>query len=109
MNPDFNSDTLAQRGFTVAPGLLGAGECRELAAMWPQQDLFRKHIVMQRHGYGQGEYQYFTYPLPAPVERLRQALYPEFARVANGWNEVLGKKERYPDTLAGWLRHVLGA
>jgi len=99
-----DSDTLAQRGFTVAPGLLGDTECRELAAMWPQQDLFRKHIVMQRHGYGQGEYQYFTYPLPAPVERLRQALYPELAKVANGWNEVLGKKERYPGTLAGWLK-----
>ena len=53
MNPQFDRDTLAQRGFTVAPGLLDAATCRNLAALWPQQALFRKHIVMQRHGYGQ--------------------------------------------------------
>ncbi len=100
----FDSDNLAQRGFNVAKGLLGPTECRTLAALWPQQDLYRKHIVMQRHGYGQGEYQYFAYPLPDPVEQLRQALYPELAKVANGWNEVLGKPERFPPTLKGWLK-----
>ena len=73
MNPQFNRDTLAQRGFTVARSLIEPAACRKLAALWPRQDLFRKHIVMQRHGYGQGEYQYFTYPLPEPVERLREA------------------------------------
>src|SRR5436853_31370 len=76
MDNRFDSDTLAQRGFTVAPGLIGPEECRALAALWPDKARFRSHVIMQRHGYGQGEYQYFTYPLPEPVERLRQALYP---------------------------------
>ena len=104
MDHRLDSDALAQRGFIVAKSLLGREECRALAALWPRQDLYRKHIVMQRHGYGQGEYQYFAYPLPEPVERLRQALYPELARVANGWNEALGRAERFPPTLKGWLK-----
>jgi len=73
-----------------------AMECRALAALWPDKARFRSHVIMQRHGYGQGEYQYFTYPLPEAVERLRQALYPELAAVANGWNEALGLKRRFP-------------
>ena len=56
----FDSDLLAQRGFTVAPGLVGPEECRALAVLWPDKPRFRSHVVMQRHGYGQGEYQYFT-------------------------------------------------
>ena len=99
-----DTDSLANRGFIVAPGLIGPAECRALAALWPEQARFRKHIVMQRHGYGQGEYQYFTYPLPKPVEALRQALYPELAAIANRWNEQLGRDKRFPPTLEGWLR-----
>ena len=91
-----DTDSLAHRGFTVAPGLIGPAECRALAALWPEQARFRKHIVMQRHGYGQGEYQYFPYPLPEPVERLRQALYPELAAIANRWNEQLGLEQALP-------------
>jgi uncharacterized protein len=99
-----DTDSLANRGFAVAQGLIGPEECRALAALWPEQARFRKHIVMQRHGYGQGEYQYFTYPLPDPVEALRQALYPELAAVANRWNEQLGRDTRFPSTLQGWLQ-----
>jgi hypothetical protein len=99
-----DTESLAHRGFTVAPGLIGPDLCRALAALWPDQARFRKHIVMQRHGYGQGEYQYFTYPLPDPVEALRQALYPELANIANRWNEQLGLAKRFPADLQGWLR-----
>jgi uncharacterized protein len=99
-----DTESLANRGFAVASGLIGPDRCRALAALWPEQAHFRKHIVMQRHGYGQGEYQYFTYPLPKAVEELRQALYPELAEVANRWNEQLGRAQRFPPTLEGWLR-----
>ena len=64
MTVPFDTDLLGQRGFAVARGLIDPAECRALAALWPEKSAFRKHIVMQRHGYGQGEYQYFTYPLP---------------------------------------------
>jgi hypothetical protein len=99
-----DTDSLASRGFTVTPGLIGPAECRALAALWPDKARFRSHVIMQRHGYGQGEYQYFTYPLPKPVEALRQALYPELANIANRWNEQLGRAQRFPPTLEDWLQ-----
>src|SRR5262245_31055374 len=99
-----DSDNLASRGFVVAPGLLGPTECRALARLWPDKARFRSHVIMQRHGYGQGEYQYFAYPLPEPVEKLRQALYPGLAAVANRWNDQLGVARHFPPTLQGWLR-----
>jgi uncharacterized protein len=99
-----DSDTLASRGFVVAPGLIDPAECRALAALWPEKPRFRSHVVMQRHGFGQGEYQYFAYPLPERIEALRQALYPELAAVANRWNAELGIAKRFPPSLQGWLR-----
>src|SRR5215471_17588485 len=99
-----DSQSLAGRGFTVAGSLLNAGQCRAVADLWPDKARFRSHVIMQRHGYGQGEYQYFTYPLPQRVEELRQGLYPQLAEVANRWNEQLGLAKRFPPTLQGWLR-----
>ena len=99
-----DTESLASRGFTVTPGLIGPAECQALAALWPDKARFRSHVIMQRHGYGQGEYQYFTYPLPKAVEELRQALYPELAAIANRWNEQLGLKKRFPLALEDWLR-----
>ena len=100
-----DDDTLARDGHCVIPRLLDGAACRELAASWPVPDRFRSHVVMQRHGYGQGDYRYFAYPLPQPVEALRQALYPALAAVANRWHEALGVADRYPPTLADWLAH----
>jgi hypothetical protein len=99
-----DATSLDTRGYAVAKDLLGARDCRALAALWNEETTFRSHVVMQRHGFGQGEYKYFRYPLPEPVARLREALYPELAAVANRWNETLGKPARYPATLKAWLK-----
>ena len=45
--------------------LLTPKECREIAALYGDDSRFRSRIVMARHGFGQGEYKYFSYPLPA--------------------------------------------
>jgi hypothetical protein len=60
-------------------------------------------VVMQRHGFGRGEYQYFSYPLPDLVADRRAALYPPLARIANCWNEGLGVDTRYPLDHADYL------
>jgi len=51
---------------------------------------------MGRHGFGRGEYRYFAYPLPSPVQSLRAALYPHLAPIANGWHERLRIEIRFP-------------
>ena len=91
-------------GYAVIPRLLEAGECTALRDLYPQDGLFRSRIVMERHGFGRGEYKYFEYPLPERVGELRAALFPGLARIANGWNESLGAGLRYPETHQAYLR-----
>jgi hypothetical protein len=90
-------------GNAVLPGLLAPGECRDLVALYPREDLFRSRIAMARHGFGRGEYQYFAYPLPDLVAGLRTALYPHLAPVANRWNEALRIPVRYPSEHSDFL------
>jgi len=94
---------LDAHGCAVLPGLLPAEECVRLRALYPEPDPFRSRIVMARHGFGRGEYQYFRYPLPDTVERLRSTLYPSLAAIANRWNAALGRDLRYPDSQAEYL------
>jgi len=58
---------------------------------------------MASHGFGRGEYKYFSYPLPQLLTTLREALYPLLAPLANRWNERLGLERRYPPLLAQFL------
>ena len=60
---------------------------------------------MQRHSFGRGEYQYFRYPLPRVVERLRQEIYPHLSAIANRWRERLDEEGRFPPSLAAYLDH----
>ncbi|MHC1548538.1 2OG-Fe(II) oxygenase [Phyllobacterium sp. K27] len=84
-------------GCAVLPGLLSQAESRRIAATYNEDSQFRKRIVMARHGFGRGEYKYYSYPLPSIIENLRVALYPPLATVANRWNELMGINVRYPD------------
>lgn len=82
-------------GYATAPSLLRPAECRELASDY-QTGAFRSTVVMARHGFGQGEYKYFAYPLPATVAALRRALYRRLAPVANRWAAMAGAAGSYP-------------
>lgn len=94
---------LESRGCAVLPRLLAPAECRSLADLYREEDRFRSRIVMDRHGFGRGEYKYFNYPLPEPVRELRVALYRYLAPIANEWNRRLADKARYPPDLAAFL------
>ena len=83
-------------GCAVLPALLTPAQCRDLAALYGQDDGFRSRVVMARHGFGRGEYRYFSYPLPGVVQQLRESLYPRLVGVANRWNETMGIPVRYP-------------
>jgi hypothetical protein len=91
-------------GCATIAALLNAKECTAAAKMYSEEKLFRSRVVMDRHGYGRGEYQYFAYPLPAMVRVLRIALYPPLAQVANRWNEKLGIEIRYPNEHAEFIQ-----
>lgn len=96
--------SLDAHGNAVLPGLLTAEQCKLLAALYPQEEGYRTRIIMARHGFGRGEYKYFSYPLPPLLERLRHTLYPRLAPIANRWNVQLGSDVHYPDDLAAFLQ-----
>jgi hypothetical protein len=86
-------------GCAIVAGLFPARECGALASLYSRDDLFRRRVVMARHGYGRGEYRYFAYPLPAPVAALRAALYPRLVMTANRWNAAMGIDVAFPNRL----------
>ncbi|RZI82953.1 MAG: proline hydroxylase [Rubrivivax sp.] len=94
---------LNQRGFARTAPVLSASECAALSASYGDSALFRSRIVMARHGFGQGEYQYFAYPLPDLIATLRDSLYPPLVHVANHWSEVMKLPRRFPPDLASML------
>jgi uncharacterized protein len=100
---DRASRDLDAAGNVVLEGLLLPDECRSLAGLYPLDHLFRSRIVMGRHGFGRGEYKYFSYPLPAIIGGLRAALYPRLAPIANRWNEALGIDVRFPAAHAEFI------
>jgi hypothetical protein len=93
---------LDAHGAAVIERLLTPGDCDALAALYAQPDRFRSRVVMARHGFGQGEYQYFAYPLPDAIAELRAALYPALAPIANRWSAALGGPE-FPEDHASFL------
>ncbi len=107
--PAISADLDAQ-GWAVMPKLLSARECEAVSSLYKNDEGFRSKIVMARHGFGRGEYKYFSYPLPSLIEALRTALYPDLAPIANRWHEAMGMEVRFPAAHAQFIKrcHVAG-
>lgn len=87
---------LNHRGFALIHSLLNRAECREVRALYTDNNLYRSHIDMKRYGFGQGEYKYFHYPLPPLVNILRRHFYTPLAGIANEWNQAMNIDTRFP-------------
>ena len=96
-------DDLNRHGCALVPGLLAPAACTALAAQYDEPQRFRSRVVMERHGFGRGQYQYFAYPLPEPVAALRMALYAPLAAIANRWQAALGLEARFPPEYAAFM------
>ena len=90
-------------GCAVTPQLLTAADAHGLTRLYDQGEAFRSTVHMARHQFGEGEYRYLAYPLPAPVDELRHALYSHLVVIARDWSEKLGRPAPWPDSLDEWL------
>ena len=100
---------LDRQGWVVLPKLLTANECDAVAGLYGDTPAFRSHVLMVRHGFGKGEYRYFSYPLPDIVQVLRTDLYPKLVPIANTWHERMGLDVRFPATHAEFLERCHAA
>lgn len=95
--------SLGENGFALVPRYLRREETDAIRGMYADPSLFRSRVVMQRHAFGHGEYQYFANPLPGPIAAIRGRLYAELSRVANSWMQELGIARRFPSTHRAFL------
>jgi uncharacterized protein len=94
---------LDAQGWAHLPNLLTPGECHAIASLYSSSGHFRSHVQMARHGFGRGEYRYFSYPLPPLVAELRSRLYPHLVPIANRWHERMRIDTRFPPDHADFL------
>jgi hypothetical protein len=95
---------LNESGNAILNGILTPRECGALTSLYANDNGFRSRVVMARHGFGRGEYKYFSYPLPDIIQELRSALYDNLAPIANQWNLALGIDIRYPHKHADFMQ-----
>ena len=95
---------LDAEGHAISKRILSPDECDQIRGLYHKEGMvFRSQVVMERHGFGRGEYKYFSYPLPDLIQALRTSVYPQLVPLANRWNEAMGSNVRYPATHAEYI------
>lgn len=97
------ADALWAEGHARLGNVLTRDACEAIRGRYDAEGLFRSRIDMARHRFGRGEYRYFSYPLPQPVERLRRHFYRLLAPIAAEWMTALDLPGDFPDTLEAFL------
>jgi len=88
---------LAAQGFATTGPLMTATECQDISSAYGDDSAFRSTVVMARHGYGRGQYRYYSYPLPNRIQQLREQFYARLAPLAAAWGQA------YPASLSEQL------
>jgi uncharacterized protein len=96
------ANRLTRDGCVAIAGLVDARSCEQSRGMFDNDQLFSRTVVMDRPEFGNGSYRYFRSPIPDIVDRLRRAVYPHVARIANEWQRMLGEPEIFPDEWGGF-------
>jgi hypothetical protein len=90
---------LHENGYSLVENVFSKEECDSLIASFKSSSDYRKENTLQRYRFGQGEYKYFSYPLPPLINGVREAVYGKIFSVANEWMKELGIDLQYPPTL----------
>ena len=101
---------LNEFGWAVIKSVLSKDECSNISECYENDEAFRSQVIMARHGFGRGEYKYFSYPLPQMIAKLRQKFYPPLAQIANGWNKRIKSDHQYPKAHQDYIKtcHAAG-
>lgn len=94
---------LDAEGYAIINSILPADECDEIRSLYQKKEIFRSNVVMERHGFGRGEYRYFSYPLPGSIAAMRTSVYPHLVPIANRWNKEMGIDVQYPTKHADYI------
>jgi uncharacterized protein len=98
------SQDLDSHGNAIIENLISSNDCDALVNLYSEYGIFRSRVVMEQHGFGHGEYQYFSYPLPDIISSLRTAIYPHLAPIAKQWNEIMNIMDvRYPENHSDFI------
>lgn len=100
---------LDDAGVSLTPPVLNLEECRTLIRLYDDDARFRATIDMARHRFGEGQYRYFSHPLPELVTRLRYAFWPHLLPIAREWSARRSQPAPWPDELDEWLEHCHAA
>ncbi|MFY0667629.1 MAG: 2OG-Fe(II) oxygenase [Alteromonas stellipolaris] len=88
MSSQIRQQEIDLQGWTILKQVMTSEECDKIKSMYNQSGLFRSRIQMNRHGFGSGEYQYFQYPLPKTIQKLRENFYHSLLPLANCWRNI---------------------
>ncbi|MGF6950383.1 hypothetical protein QF028_002888 [Neobacillus sp. B4I6] len=86
LNWDSIQNELDEQGFAKLPAILSEEECDFFMKLYSKEESYRTTINMTRFRFGNGEYKYFSYPLPEIIQSLRESFFQSWPKQQiDGW------------------------